>query len=468
MYNDIGGGESVLYRIWQKVAGFHMLKQALVCKISIILLATPSGWAAGLDGGGSASIANPSANQAAPPVAPGGAQGQAGPQGNSALVDPKIRKILPWAERGNPKKYYQDCGQGCLYGKANDTIAMQIAYVHEKLKLLRSSEFSEPEKLDALGKFCVEGEAADPCIDRYEKVQVIYLLKARTAQMTNAENKESLKSPDEKKAVVMAKPQESGYAQVPMVPLSKDLPDQFEGIDLSDNQTTNAWLQDIYRSDSDFWINEQHDLQAAKGQGGVAPGSGKVYSEKEIRANYLDPKTGYKKLQKDFKDFADTRMSTGKFAKRTETLKDLKSGKRSLNRTAYDRARGLIVETVHREIKNQGMKVGALPKLDGKKAEKGAQDKSGSRGAEGLAKAAVPYGVTTTVPPSNTTAGIVTPQAGPSPAVGMTDRDRELELLGQSDSTRMDEIVSPDGTEKSISVTYPSDDLLRMIDDVRF
>lgn len=97
------------------------------------------------------------------------------------------RSSTPWNDSS-----FQECGQSCLYQKANENIALQAVYLINKISFLSSAE--DDQIRSNLSNFCLRDEEAQACFQRYKKLQLFGLQKMRSALIQNNDSAALLKS----------------------------------------------------------------------------------------------------------------------------------------------------------------------------------------------------------------------------------------------------------------------------------
>lgn len=143
-------------------------------------------------------LASPSARGAEPTVGQGGqtriqTQGpaqtaaQAPAQGVGEYSASDLQKF-PWLDSSK----YQECGMDCVYGQGNKYVTLEAAYIIQKIRMLKDSDDPDEAVRKNLVGFCMTGEGAQECIDRYVEIQVRALYEARSAIVKNNDSQGQL------------------------------------------------------------------------------------------------------------------------------------------------------------------------------------------------------------------------------------------------------------------------------------
>lgn len=94
------------------------------------------------------------------------------------------KTFYPWRD-GN----YRECGQACLYKKANENLTMQMLYTLNLIEDLEGKNTINPptasDKADALKGFCYPGEGGEDCFTRYKARAKLLLLGLRRSIVEN-------------------------------------------------------------------------------------------------------------------------------------------------------------------------------------------------------------------------------------------------------------------------------------------
>ncbi|MCM2276581.1 MAG: hypothetical protein NDJ89_00715 [Oligoflexia bacterium] len=149
------------------------------------------------------------------------------------------RKSHPYAG-----KEYDECGQKCIFERANENIGLQAVYLIQKISRLKSA--TEPERFDELGQFCMPSEDGDECFKRYKTVQVLNLYAMRTAMVKNAKVITDL-STQGKKGRTAFTPSTDGKLRKPQVPYV---------ITFEDLQKEHATLKTLASDHYDRYVQE--------------------------------------------------------------------------------------------------------------------------------------------------------------------------------------------------------------------
>src|SRR5690606_31036980 len=89
-----------------------------------------------------------------------------------------------WADPSVQPGEERDCGQACHYRKGNENLSLTAYY--EILKTQALDDETDPARIrDALEGFCLSGESASDCLDRYRRVQGVQLIKVQSAMLQN-------------------------------------------------------------------------------------------------------------------------------------------------------------------------------------------------------------------------------------------------------------------------------------------
>lgn len=138
------------------------------------------------------------------------------------------------------QKSFVDCGQSCLYQKANENLSLQALYLVQKIGALKDlkDQGKDSAILNNLQGFCLQGEVGADCFNRYKRLQVFALQKIRAAMVQNADAAARLRS---EAPVVSYGDGKTRKPQVPYVVTYEDLKKEYAELQRLGGEDYRQW-----------------------------------------------------------------------------------------------------------------------------------------------------------------------------------------------------------------------------------
>ncbi|MCM2324589.1 MAG: hypothetical protein NDJ90_15120 [Oligoflexia bacterium] len=152
---------------------------------------------------------------------------------------------VPWAG-----KEYDECGQRCVFERANENIGLQAIYLVRKIQRLKG--VGDSERLSELGDFCMPTDDGDSCFDRYKTVQVRNLYAMRKAMIDNSLVIAELSGKGKKQATALARSRDGKLKkpQVPFVITFEDLQKEHATLKTLTSEQYHRYVEELPREPS--------------------------------------------------------------------------------------------------------------------------------------------------------------------------------------------------------------------------
>jgi len=211
--------------------------------------------------------------------------------------------VVPWNSQS-----FKECGQYCLYNKANESLALQSRYISNKIDYLEKNQSSI--KADLQG-FCNSGESDSSCFKRYKRIQVMNLSKIKKQYIQNKEMIGALNTydPKLKKYDFLYLPREDDKKKThrPYVPTFKDLEEKYKKenkkLTLLGSVKYKEWIKNIPHKPSE---DEFIKFKTVK-----LPSGKELSIPEKCGTKYCIDKTAYNKASALYKTRRDVMVKDG-------------------------------------------------------------------------------------------------------------------------------------------------------------
>jgi len=279
---------------------------------------------------------------------------------------------LPWAD----KSKYKECGNDCLYKRANEQLAYQALYVMQKIDLLRDTPDTGLINRE-LAHFCLSGEAAFACRDRYVRQQTMTLESIQQGLIQHSDTIAQLDSKFVQKndVPVFVREQDPKAGEkkpvTPYVQSFKDLEKQYKW---QRKNKPKAISQQSY----DDWVKQLKNLEPKEedfykfkmvSRDPNNPSSEKIRVYETDSNGYPVPdKPAYDKAKERWKEFVQKDLAVLKSMKPNLAVSDELDDQMAPTKSKefLNNARGLMVEKTNELVSETGLGSGRKPAGDKK------------------------------------------------------------------------------------------------------
>jgi hypothetical protein len=264
---------------------------------------------------------------------------------------------------------FEDCGQACLYHKANENVSLQAVYVLRKIAILQDNPQKARENLPG---FCKEFEQDESCVKRYLRVQIPRLRRMRTALVLNSDSAAKLKSPRQKAVFEQGDRTDGKLPQVPYVSSYEDLKKEHAKMRGLISEEFRRFADSVSRPPARDEFIQFREIDRDPED----PRSGKmVVAVTGPDGRHAIDERAYLAALKDYEQHAQTAIDDRKALlenlPEVAKLDRLPGAPRSLDartadesRQAFTEARGTIIDTANRVLKRSGVVADTKPSAE--------------------------------------------------------------------------------------------------------